>query len=267
MNYTPKWGSIYHFKVMDVKKLQNREEELFQEVLRGKLPEHVAIIMDGNGRWAKKRGLPRLAGHRAGIGALKKVVACAQELGIKVITLYAFSTENWKRPHWEVDFLMRLPEEYLQKELASLIEKNIAIRIVGDLNGIPGLTQKAIKQAVEATQQNTGMILNFAFNYGGRAEIVSTVKRISKDVFEGRLQWSEITEKVFANYLSTGSLPDPDLLIRPSGELRISNFLLWQLAYTELWFTRIMWPDFNKMYFLKAIKDYQKRERRFGGIL
>jgi undecaprenyl diphosphate synthase len=252
--------------VIGVKKLQNREEELFQEVLKGKLPEHVAIIMDGNGRWAQKRGLPRLAGHRAGIISLKKVVACAQELGIKVITLYAFSTENWKRPRREVDFLMRLPGEYLQKELGSLIEKNIIIKIMGDLNGVPEFTQKAIKQAVEATQQNTGMVLNFAFNYGGRTEIVNTVKRIAKDVFEGRLRWNEITEKVFANYLDTGFLPDPDLLIRPSGELRISNFLLWQLAYTELWFTKVMWPDFNKMYFLKAIKDYQKRERRFGGI-
>lgn len=237
-----------------------------KEVLGGKLPEHIAVIMDGNGRWAKKRGLPRIAGHRAGISALKEIVNCAHELGIKVITLYAFSTENWKRPHWEVDFLMRLPDEYLKKELGLLVEKNIIIRTVGDLNGIPRVTQEAIKKALSATKNNTGMILNFAFNYGSRAEIISSVKKISREVLEGRLNWNEITEEIFAKYLCTGSIPDPDLLIRPSGELRVSNFLLWQLAYTELWFTRVMWPDFKKKHFLKAIRDYQKRERRFGGV-
>ena len=162
---------------------------------------------------------------------------------------------------------MRLPEEYLEKELGFLIENNIVIKTIGDLDEIPGLTQKAIRKAVAATKQNTGMILNFAFNYGGRAEIISAVKKISQEVLEGRLQWDEITEEIFSKHLYTGSIPDPDLLIRPSGELRISNFLLWQLAYTELWFTRVMWPDFNKNYFIIAIKDYQKRERRFGGIL
>ena len=257
-------GVYLYFRVMNVDKRQKREEELFRELKEGTLPEHVAIIMDGNGRWAKKRGLPRLAGHRAGINALKKIVACAQELGIKVLTLYAFSTENWKRPKWEVEFIMRLPEEYLQKELGFLIEKNIVIKTLGDLDGIPRLTQKAIRKAVMATKENTGMILNFAFNYGGRAEIISAVKKISQEVLEGRLQWDEITEEIFSKHLYTGSIPDPDLLIRPSGELRISNFLLWQLAYTELWFTRVMWPDFNENYFLKAIKDYQKRKEDSG---
>ncbi len=245
---------------------QKRESELIKLISAEKLPRHVAIIMDGNGRWARKQGLPRIAGHREGMNTLKEIITCANELGINVVTLYAFSTENWKRPSWEVEFLMRLPEEYLKTELQPLIEKNIVIRAMGDLEQLPAVTKRAIKNALQATKDNTGMILNFALNYGGRNEILNAVKKIAERVQEGALKPEEISEDLFTRYLYTGDLPDPDLLIRPSGELRISNFLLWQLAYTELWFTRTLWPDFNKEHFLKAILDYQERERRFGGI-
>lgn len=242
------------------------EAELISLILEKKLPEHVAVIMDGNGRWAKKRGLPRITGHKSGMNTLKEIVKCSNELGIRVLTLYAFSTENWKRPRWEVDFLMRLPEEYLQKELKKLIENNILIKAMGDLEQLPDRTQRAIEKARDSTKNNTGMILNFAFNYGSRSEILNAVKNVSIEVTKGNLQPEEITETLFEKYLYTSGLPDPDLLIRPSGELRISNFLLWQAAYTELWFTRVLWPDFKKKHFLKAIYDYQKRERRFGSI-
>ncbi|MGI6307893.1 MAG: isoprenyl transferase [Dethiobacteria bacterium] len=245
---------------------RKRELELSKLVSGKKLPRHIAIIMDGNGRWARKRGLPRIVGHRAGMKTLREIVDYAHELGIKMLSLYAFSTENWKRPLVEVEFLMRLPEEYLQKELPLLMEKNIVIRTMGELVQLPERTQKAIKTALDATRNNTGMILNFAFNYGGRTEIIHAVKKLCEEVGHGRLKVDEITEDLFGNYLYSGGMPDPDLLIRPSGELRISNFLLWQLAYTELWFTRILWPDFQREHFLEAVLDYQIRERRFGGI-
>ena len=245
---------------------QKRESELIKLISAEKLPRHVAIIMDGNGRWARKQGLPRIAGHREGMNTLKEIITCANELGINVVTLYAFSTENWKRPSWEVEFLMRLPEEYLKTELQPLIEKNIVIRAMGDLEQLPAVTKRAIKNALQATKDNTGMILNFALNYGGRNEILNALKKIAERVQEGALKPEEISEDLFTSYLYTGALHAPELLIRPSGELRISNFLLWQLAYTELWFTRTLWPDFNKEHFLKAILDYQERERRFGGI-
>ena len=231
-----------------------------------KIPRHVAIIMDGNGRWAKKRYLPRIAGHRAGMRTLRKIVDFANEIGVEILSLYAFSTENWKRPPGEVEFLMRLPEEYLYKELPLLIEKNIVVRIIGEPAQLPARTQKAIKTALDKTQKNTGMILNFAFNYGGRTEIVHAVKTLCAEVGRGRLSVDEITENLFEKYLYSGGMPDPDLLIRPSGELRISNFLLWQLAYTELWFTDVLWPDFKKEHFWEAVLDYQLRERRFGGV-
>ncbi len=243
-----------------------REKELISLVSTKRLPQHIAIIMDGNGRWAKKRGLPRIAGHRAGMKTLREIVDCAQGIGIKMITLYAFSTENWKRPSLEVEFLMYLPEEYLQRELPSLMKKNILIRVMGELSQLPKGTRKAINTALEATKKNTGMILNFAFNYGGRTEIISVVKKLCAEVCQGRLKMEEITEELFAEHLYSRGMPDPDLLIRPSGELRISNFLLWQLAYTELWFTKVLWPDFQREHFLQAIQDYQVRERRFGGI-
>ena len=243
-----------------------REAELRKLIAGKKLPRHVAIIMDGNGRWARKRGLPRIIGHRAGMKTLKEIVSFAHELGINILSLYAFSTENWKRPLREVDFLMRLPEEYLNKELPSLMEKNIMIRTMGDSGKLPPRTLKAITTALEATKNNTGMILNFAFNYGGRMEIIYAVKKICEKVEQGQLSLNEVTEDLLDGFLYSRGMPDPDLLIRPSGELRISNFLLWQLAYTELWFTNVLWPDFHREHFLEAMLDYQTRERRFGGI-
>lgn len=240
--------------------------ELLKQIKRERLPFHVAIIMDGNGRWARKRGLPRIAGHKKGMDALKRIVTCAHELGIGVLSLYAFSTENWKRPSLEVDFLMRLPEEYLQKELDNLMEKNIKIRAAGDLSQLPERTRDAIEKALIKTRSNTGMILNFAVNYGSRSEIVRAVKNILFHIREGRYTEEDITEELLSRYLYTEDLPDPDLLIRPSGEIRISNFMLWQLAYTELWFTKTLWPDFKREHFYHAILDYQGRDRRFGNI-
>ena len=244
----------------------NKEEELLILVREEEIPAHVAVIMDGNGRWAKNRGWPRIAGHKAGMDTLREIISCADEIGIKVLTLFAFSTENWKRPSWEVKYLMKLPEEYLQKELHNLMEKNVMIKAIGDLSRLPRRTLKAVSDALQATKENTGLIINFALNYGGRAEIVHAVRQISQKVVAGKLEFDEIDAQVLADHLYTRGIPDPDLLIRPSGELRISNFLLWQMAYTELWFTHILWPDFNREQFLRAILDYQRRDRRFGGI-
>lgn len=249
-----------------LKKSVDREKELTELILLEKLPSHVAFVMDGNGRWAQKRSLPRIAGHRAGINTLKEIVSCASEIGIKIMTCFAFSTENWKRPRPEVNFLMKLPQEYLQKELRNLMEKNIIIRALGDLQSLPSKTLKSVENSVNATKDNTGMILNFAINYGARSEIINAVKKISSQVKDGSVHEEEITEDLFNSYLYTSDLPDPDLLIRPSGELRLSNFLLWQSAYTELWFSDVLWPDFTREHFLQAMLDYQKRERRYGGI-
>ncbi|GIM47832.1 isoprenyl transferase [Collibacillus ludicampi] len=230
------------------------------------VPYHVAIIMDGNGRWAKKRGLPRIAGHRAGMKTVKEVTIAADDIGVKVLTLYAFSTENWKRPLQEVDFLMRLPEEFLALELDELMEKNVQIRVIGDSSGLPAHTRKTVFDAVEKTKQNTGLILNIALNYGGRAEIIDAVRTIVQEVIDGKLSVEDVSAHTIEQHLLTSGLPDPDLLIRTSGEIRLSNFLLWQSAYTELWFTDVLWPDFRRHHFFTAIRDYQKRGRRFGGL-
>lgn len=247
-------------------KVEANKRELMERVVQGRLPRHVAVIMDGNGRWAKRKGLPRVAGHKAGMDVIREVVSCAWELGIEVLSFYAFSTENWKRPSWEVELLMRLPEEFLKRELPTLMEKNIMIKAIGDLSRVPERTLQAVRTAFEETSHNTGMLLIFALNYGGRAEIVQAAKNIARDVKDGKIDVESISEEQFKNYLYTGGIPDPDLLIRPSGELRISNFMIWQVAYTELWFADVMWPDFNEEHFLKAVLDYQVRERRFGGL-
>ncbi len=231
-----------------------------------RLPAHIAIVMDGNGRWAKRRGLPRTAGHQAGMEALKRVVRAAAELGIKVLTVYAFSTENWRRPQNEVEFLMRLPSEYLKTELAELKSKNIQLRLAGELEELPPHTREAVKKALSETAANTGMILNFALNYGSRAELVQAVRKIAAMVAEGRIKPDDIEEKTVESFLYTAGLPDPDLFIRPGGETRLSNFLLWQSAYSELWFPKIYWPDFNRHHLLEAIATYQNRDRRYGGI-
>ncbi|HHX77255.1 MAG TPA: isoprenyl transferase [Firmicutes bacterium] len=237
-----------------------------QDVLDNTLPQHVAIIMDGNGRWAKRKGLPRYLGHKAGVETIKNVVRWCDEIGIKVLTLYAFSTENWQRPRQEVEFLMSLPVVYLEAELSNLMRNNVKLQVFGSGERLPENTRRAVREAVQKTAGNTGLILNLAFNYGSRNEIIRAVQKIARLIARGELSPDDIDEEMMENYLDTKGLPDPDLLIRPSGELRLSNFLLWQLAYTEFWFSNTMWPDFSKKDFLKAIADYQNRDRRFGGI-
>ncbi|MDY6825779.1 MAG: isoprenyl transferase [Bacillota bacterium] len=244
---------------------ENREQKLLQAIDYQKIPRHIAIIMDGNGRWAVEKGLPRKEGHRQGMETIKVIVRNCNNLRIKVLTLFAFSTENWQRPKWEVNYLMSLPEKYFSSDLPELIENNIQVKLMGDRDGLPGRVQKAILDGVEKTKENTGMILNFAMNYGSRSEILQAINNIVVDVAQNKVK-SKIDENIFSSYLYTDGLPDPDLLIRTSGEFRISNFLLWQLAYSELWFTDIYWPDFNKIHLLEAIFDYQQRKRRFGKI-
>jgi undecaprenyl diphosphate synthase len=230
------------------------------------IPQHVAIIMDGNGRWAKSRGLPRAAGHRAGMSAVKRATIAAAEIGIQVLTLYAFSTENWKRPQEEVDFLMSLPQEFLEKELDELNANNVQLRMMGWKEGLPAHTLSAIETAIERTKNNTGLILNFALNYGSRHEIVSAIRQIAQEIGQGQVNAADIDDDMVSNRLLTSGLPDPDLMIRTSGEIRISNFMLWQIAYSELWFTDIYWPEFTKEHLLQAISEYQRRARRYGGL-
>lgn len=238
------------------------EESINLEVI----PFHIAIIMDGNGRWAKKRAMPRIAGHHEGMKTVRKIARVADDLGVKVLTLYAFSTENWKRPKSEVEFLMSLPEKFLNDFLPEIMERNIRVQMIGEKEGLPEHTKKALNKALEKTKNNTGLILNFAMNYGSRAEIVNAIKKMMIDVQEGTLNFDSITEETMNQYLMTSHLPEPDLLIRTSGEVRLSNFMLWQLAYTEFWFTDTLWPDFNEETFLEAIQAYQKRNRRYGGL-
>ncbi len=245
-----------------------------QQWLRGKqdiidpnnIPQHVAVIMDGNGRWAKRRGLPRIAGHRQGMKNVKRITIAADQLGVKVLTLYAFSTENWKRPKDEVEFLMKLPQEFFPLEMEELIEKNVRIRMTGYKEAMPEHALRPIEEAIERTRHNTGLLLNFAINYGSRKEIVNGFKAMAEDLLAQRITLDDITEHNFEPYLLTGDLPHPDLLIRTSGEIRISNFMLWQLAYSELSFTDVFWPDFSEEHLFKAIADYQHRARRFGGL-
>ncbi|MGN1386995.1 MAG: isoprenyl transferase [Bacillus sp. (in: firmicutes)] len=230
------------------------------------IPEHVAIIMDGNGRWAKKRSLPRIAGHREGIKTLRKTTKLANEIGVKALTVYAFSTENWKRPEKEVAFLMKAPIEFLDTFLPELIDENVKVNIMGETEALPPYTRRAVEKAMKDTEHNDGLLLNLAFNYGSRAEIIQAVEKIAHDARTGKLQQEEISEELFSSYLMTSQIGDPDLLIRTSGEIRLSNFMLWQLAYTEFWFTDVLWPDFSEKEFLEAIEVYQNRSRRYGGL-
>ncbi len=230
------------------------------------IPQHVAIIMDGNGRWAKSRGLPRMAGHHSGMKAVKRITMAADRLGIKYLTLYAFSTENWKRPKAEVDFLMKLPQEFLSIELDDLMKNNVQVRMMGYKEGLPDFTLHAIDEAIEKTRHNTGLVLNFALNYGSRKEMIDAVRAVAEEVKAGRMECAAISEQSLDSYLLSKDIPDPDLLIRTSGELRISNFMLWQLAYSELWFTDVYWPEFMDEHFYEAIREYQRRARRYGGL-
>lgn len=230
-----------------------------------KIPQHIAIIMDGNGRWAKKNGQPRLYGHKAGVTSVKEITEACAELGVKHLTLYAFSTENWNRPILEVSGLMSLLVETVKLELRTLLKNDIRLNAIGDLNGMPEKTRNALLSGIQETSSNKRMQLNLALNYSSRWEILQAAQKIASDARSGLLD-HELNEDYFSNLLTTRNIPDPDLLIRTSGEQRISNFLLWQLAYTELYFTEVLWPDFRKKELYKAILDYQSRERRFGMI-
>ena len=241
-------------------------EERITQIKSQQLPSHVAIIMDGNGRWAQKRSLPRIAGHHEGMKVVRKITKLASGLGVKALTVYAFSTENWKRPKREVDFLMKLPEEFLSTFLPELVEENVRVTMMGYKDKLPEHTQKAVEKAMKETEGNTGLILNFALNYGSRAEIMDAVKHLIEDSENGKIDKDSIDEELFSSYLMSPSLEDPDLLIRTSGEIRLSNFMLWQLAYSEFWFTDVLWPDFGEEHFVEAIEVFQNRQRRFGGV-
>ncbi|WP_093335170.1 isoprenyl transferase [Salibacterium halotolerans] len=230
------------------------------------IPSHIAIIMDGNGRWAKSRGLPRSSGHREGMKTITEVVEKSGEIGVDYLTLYAFSTENWKRPKTEVEFLMKLPERFLHKELPRLQKNNVQVKTIGDPSVLPAHTRRAVEKAVEETAGNTGLILNFALNYGGRQELVEVVRQLGQEVQNGVLEPDDITEDMLSGRLLTRDIPDPDLLIRTSGEIRLSNFMLWQLAYSEFWFTDVLWPDFTGSDLMEAVQRYQQRKRRYGGV-
>ena len=230
------------------------------------IPSHVSIIMDGNGRWATARGLDRTEGHKAGVLSLREAVTTSVRLGLDVLSVYAFSTENWKRPQREVDLLMRLFAETLLKELPLFHQENVKLRFFGDLDALPEKTRKTFQRGLDETAQNTGMTFALAVNYGSRAELTRAAVLLANQIAEGSVSADSVTPADLEKNLYTAGLPDPDLLIRTSGELRLSNYLLWQLAYSELYVTQTYWPDFSKWDFLRAIKDYQSRERRFGGV-
>ena len=234
------------------------------DITSQKLPKHVAIIMDGNGRWAKQQGKPRVFGHKNGVKSVQEIVEAAAEIGINTLTLYTFSTENWNRPKQEVDVLMGLLVRSLKKELKTLIKNNIKLQTIGKIDQLPEKVVAELKEVIEKTKNNTSLTLNLALNYGAREEIVNAIKIISKKVVNNELSIAEIDENIINNHLYTVTLPDVDFLIRTSGEKRISNFLLWQIAYAEFYFTDVLWPDFRKEHFFQAIKEYQQRERRFG---
>ncbi len=242
------------------------EESLLGAIDLKRLPRHVAIIMDGNGRWAKQRGKPRVEGHRAGIASVREAVETCARLEIDALTLYAFSVENWKRPRFEVVTLMTLLKEYLRRELSTLVENDIRFRVVGRMNELDPSVQKELSRALAATSNCRGMVFNIALNYGGRTEIVDACRSLAQDVAAGRLTPEQIDEETLGSRLGTAGLPDPDLLIRTSGEMRVSNFLLWQIAYAEIWVTPTLWPDFRRRDLYEAILAYQGRERRFGGV-
>jgi undecaprenyl diphosphate synthase len=253
--------------LFEVLKPGSKDWALANTIDPNRLPAHIAIIMDGNGRWARKRNLPRAAGHKAGVEAVRITVETCTRLGIQALTLYAFSVENWKRPRAEVDMLWRLLRVYLRRELPEILSNGIRFTCMGRLDALPPQVRQELQNAIDATAHNRGMRLNVAINYSGRAELVDAINAIVEDArLEGRLRDLRIDEDAIASRLYTADLPDPDLLIRTSGEMRISNFLLWQIAYAELYVTDTLWPDFRRADLLHAILDYQKRDRRFGGL-
>lgn len=253
-------------KLMKIPFLSKKQSEVPVPYLNDIVPEHIAIIMDGNGRWAKTRGMPRVAGHKEGVSTIVKIVKTAVKCKVKVLTLYTFSTENWKRPKPEIEFILKLPKEFLSIYLPDLIANNVRIEAVGDMERLPAHTRKAIEYAMERTQNNDGLLLNFALNYGSRHEILNAMKEMFLDINNGKFLLEELDEQKFSGYLYTAGMKEPDLLIRTGGEIRLSNFLLWQLAYTEFWFTDILWPDFSEKEFLQALEVYRNRKRRYGGL-
>ena len=240
--------------------------ELSKDIDKRRIPQHIAIIMDGNGRWATKKGLPRSFGHNKGVSVLKEIIKASKNLGCRVLTVFAFSTENWARPSKEVDYLINLFGKVLSKEIDEIHAESIKIKFIGDLSPFPETLKLILQSAESRTQNNQDFILNVCVNYGGRQEIVKVAKEIALKSFNGEIKASEVNEELFNSELLTKGVQDPELLIRTSGEKRISNFLLWQLAYSEIYITDVLWPDFNEVEFLKAIIDYQSRNRRFGGI-
>jgi len=242
------------------------EQELLASLDLSRLPKHIAVIMDGNGRWARERSLPRVAGHRAGAEAARTVIQASSDLGIEVLTLYSFSSENWKRPRMEVRALMKLIEVNLRREIAELHRKGARVQVLGRLQDLPASLVKELEHARELTAHNQKLNLNLAINYSGRAEIVDAAQRLGEKIAQGELDPQDITEELFAQHLYDSEMPDPDLLIRTAGEFRVSNYLLWQIAYAEIWVTPVLWPDFCRVDFYQAIHDYQGRQRKFGGI-
>jgi len=242
---------------------RNLQEELR---LGGNIPVHIAIIMDGNGRWAKQRGLPRIAGHKEGVESVRDVVEASGQLGIKYLTLYAFSTENWKRPKEEVSMLMRLLMRALRDETDKLHQNNVCVHTIGETSALPQEVQNELSDAIRKTKDNTGLNLYLALSYSGRWDLVSAVKQLASDVEKKKLSSDQVNDALIAQYLSTKNVPDPDLMIRTSGEFRISNFLLWQLAYAEIYISECYWPDFRRKELYQAIQEYQRRERRFGMV-
>lgn len=231
-----------------------------------RVPEHVAIIMDGNGRWAKAKGFPRSAGHHAGMVSIRETVRAADDFGVKVLTLYAFSTENWLRPHREVRYLWHLVGEFFRSDMDELVARNTRVTFIGDVSALPGATRQFVQDAQARTAANTGMMIQFALNYGSRSEIVRAVQELAQRVKDGQLSPEDIDEQSVTETLYTAGVPDPDLLIRTAGDQRVSNFLLWQIAYTEFYFSSAMWPDFRREHFQTALATYAGRERRFGGV-
>ncbi|MBW4645373.1 MAG: di-trans,poly-cis-decaprenylcistransferase [Goleter apudmare HA4340-LM2] len=245
---------------------QTELQDLPPGLKRELLPKHVAVIMDGNGRWAKRQGKPRIMGHKAGVDALKDLLRCCKDWGIQALTAYAFSTENWKRPQEEVDFLMTLFQRVLRQELREMVKENVQIRFVGNLQALPPVLQAEISRSMAETQDNRSIRFTVATNYGGRQEIIQACRAIADQVKQGLLQPNEIDEELFERHLYTAGISDPDLLIRTSGEMRLSNFLLWQMAYGEIYITDALWPDFDRTEFHRALCAYQQRERRFGSV-
>jgi undecaprenyl diphosphate synthase len=242
------------------------ESALLESVRAQPVPAHVAVIMDGNGRWATQRGLPRVAGHREGVKAARAIVRAADTAGLRFLTLYAFSTENWNRPEDEVSMLMRLLEESIYDELPQLMDNNVRLRVIGRTAGVPAPVRRGLDHVEDQTRDNTGLTLLVAFNYGGRDELLDAFRVLARRVQAGELAPDAVSETDISQALYTEGVPDPDLLIRTSGEMRVSNFLLWQIAYTELWVTPTLWPDFGPADLYRAIADYQRRDRRFGGV-